>query len=475
MAEKVTFNIDKEKNFSKWYSEIIEKAEVADIRYNVKGFIVIRPLGAEIIENMYRMWESELRAKGHRPCIFPTVIPEENFKKESDHLGGFTPEVFWLKPIGEGKLALRPTSETAFYQLYNIWIRSWRDLPLKLYQRANVFRLETKATRPLIRAREFNWIESHDAFSSKEQAEQQVQEDISITEKLMHQKLGIPFLPLKRPAWDRFPGAEYTIGSDSPMPDSKVIQQPSTHLLKQQFAKGFNIKFKDKQGKEKYVWQTCYGPAMSRILSSLISTHGDNSGLVIPFCISPVQVIIVPIYKSDNKRKILKKAEEIKEKLLKEGINAEVDDSEKKPGEKFYHWEMRGVPLRIELGEKELKGKLTLFLRDKKEKIKVNINEIKKQGHELDRRLREKADKKMEGLIVDCRTKEEVKKALKNKKIARCSFCSIESGDRCAEEVEKEINAFVRGTRHDRKENPQGKCLFCKKPAKDVVYIARSY
>jgi prolyl-tRNA synthetase len=475
MAEKVTFNVDKEKDFSGWYSEIIEKAEVADIRYNVKGFVVVRPLGAEIIENMYRMWESELRTRGHKPCIFPTVIPEENFKKESDHLGGFAPEVFWLKPVGDGNLALRPTSETAFYQLYSLWIRSWRDLPLKLYQRANVFRLETKATRPLIRAREFNWIESHDAFSSKKEAEQQVQEDISITEKLMHQRLGIPFLPLKRPAWDRFAGAEYTIGSDSLMPDGKVIQQPSTHLLKQQFAKGFDIKFKDEEGKEKYVWQTCYGPAMSRILSSLISTHGDNSGLITPFCISPIQVIIIPIYRSDNKEKIVKKAREVKEKLLKNGIKAEIDDSEKKPGDKFYYWEMRGIPLRMEIGEKELKEKFTLFLRDKKEKIKADVKDIRRQGEELDKRLREKADKKLKNSIRECETKEEVKKALKNKKIARCSFCSIETGHKCAEAVEKEINAFVRGTRHDKKEKPKGKCLFCNKPAEDVVYIARSY
>jgi len=476
MAEKVTFNIDKEKNFSEWYTEILDKAEITDIRYNVKGFVVIRPLGAEIIEQIYQMWEAELKSKGHKPCIFPAIIPEKNFKKESSHVEGFSPDVFWLEETGEGKLALRPTSETAFYQLYSLWIRSWRDLPLKLYQRANVFRLETKATRPLIRAREFFWIESHDAFSSKEQAEAQVQEDILITENLMHQKLGIPFLPLKRPFWDKFPGAEYTIGSDVLMPDGKVIQQPSTHLLNQGFAKSFDVKFKDDKGKENYVWQTCYGPAMSRILASLIAIHGDNSGLIVPFSISPVQVIIVPIYKTENKDKIMKKAEEIKKELEKEKITAEIDDSDKKPGEKFYYWEMRGIPLRIEIGEKEIKEKLTIFLRDKKERVKGEVKDIRKLGEEMDKRLREKADKEFKKSIEDCKNKKEIEKALENKKIARCNFCSIEKqGEKCAEAIEKELGAFVRGVRHDKKEKPTGKCIICNKRANEVVYIARSY
>lgn len=475
-VEKITFKRNKEGNFSRWYSDILEKAEITDIRYNVKGFVVIRPLGAMLIENLYKLWEAELQERGHKPCFFPTVIPEKNFKKEASHVQGFSPEVFWLEEIGEGKMALRPTSETAFYQLYSLWIRSWRDLPLKLYQRANVFRLETKATRPLIRAREFYWIESHNVFSSKEEAEKQVLEDIETTEKLMHQKLGIPFLPLKRPEWDKFAGAEYTIGSDVLMPDGKVVQQPSTHLLSQKFAESFNIKFKDEKENEKYVWQTCYGPAMSRILASLIAIHGDNSGLVLPFCISPTQVIIIPIYKTKTKNKILKKASEIEEKLKQQNIKAEIDDSEKKPGDKFYYWEMKGVPLRIEIGERELKGKLTLFLRDTKERVKISIREIQKEGEKLDERLKHKADKKFQSSIIDCKTREEVKKALEDKKIARCNFCSIgKEGEKCAEIVEKEFLAFVRGARHDKKEKPTRKCLFCNKQANEVVYIAKSY
>ncbi|MEM4625693.1 MAG: aminoacyl--tRNA ligase-related protein, partial [Candidatus Pacearchaeota archaeon] len=319
MANKISnigITMKKEENFSEWYSQVIEKAGIVDIRYDVKGFIVIKPWGAEIIENMYDEYEKSLKKRGHLPCIFPTIIPEKNFKKEAEHVSGFSPSVFWLDKIkGEERLALRPTSETAFYQMYSLWIRSWRDLPLKLYQRANVFREETKATRPLIRAREFYWIETHDVFSSSEEAENQVQEDIKTTEEVMHQKFGIPFLPIKRPEWDKFAGAVYTIGSDVLHPDGKIIQQPSTHFLGQHFSKAFNIKFKDKDEKEKYAWQTCYGPAISRILASIISIHGDDYGLIIPFLISPIQVVILPIFKTENKSKVIQECKRIKEKL----------------------------------------------------------------------------------------------------------------------------------------------------------------
>ncbi len=473
--------VKKEENFSEWYSQILDKAQITDLRYNVKGFVVIRPWGAMTIENMYKLYEEALQKKSHKPVFFPTVIPEKNFKKESSHIKGFTPEVFWLEKVkGEDKLALRPTSETAFYHMYSLWIRSHRDLPLKIYQRANVFRYETKATRPLIRAREFYWIEAHDAFKTLKKAEQQVQEDIKTTEEVMHQKFGVPFLPMKRPEWDKFAGAVYTIGSDVLMPDGKVIQQPSTHLLGQHFSKPFNIKFKDEKGKEQYVWQTCYGPAISRILASVISIHGDNNGLVMPFCISPIQVIIIPIFNKKNKNKILKESEKIKEKIKSFGIKTEIDSSEKRPGEKYYEWELKGVPFRLEIGEKEFKEKkLTLFTRDTREKQTIsikNLSKIKKLGEDFDNRLKSKADKFMKNKIINCKTKQEIKKAIENKKIARVNFCSIDkSGEKCAEFIEKEINSEVRGILANKKEKPTGKCIICGKNAKEIVYIAKAY
>ena len=374
-------SVKKNENFSEWYSQIIEKAEIVDLRLGIKGFVTIRPWGAMIMENMFRMYEEELQKKEHLPVIMPSVIPESNLKKESSHIQGFTPQVFWIETEkGEEKLALRPTSETVFTPMFALWARSHRDLPMKLYQKGSVFRYDTKATRPLIRGREFQWIECHDAFATKKEAEEQVKEDIDTTEKIMHKGFGIPFLPMKRPEWDKFPGAEYTIGSDVFMPDGKLIQQPSTHLMGQKFSKVFNATFKNENGKEEYLWTTAYGPAISRILVSVISTHGDDKGLILPYCISPIKIVIVPIYNADNKSKIIKYCKEINNKLEGLNIKAKLDDREEcSPGWKFNQWELKGVPFRIEVGEKELKKKsLTLFTRDTEKKEIISIKTLSK-------------------------------------------------------------------------------------------------
>ncbi len=473
--------VKKQENFSEWYSQILDKAEITDIRNNIKGFIVIRPWGAMIIENIYKLYEEEMQRTGHKPSFFPTVIPEKNFKREACHVKEFTPQVFWLEKIkGEDRLALRPTSETSMYEMYALWIRSHRDLPLKIYQRANVFRYETKATRPLIRAREFLWIEGHNCFETEKEAHNQVQEDIQITERIMHQKFGIPFLPMKRPSWDHFPGSVYSIGSDVLMPDGRLIQQPSTHFLGQNFSKTFNVKFKNKSGKQDYVWQTCYGPAPSRMLASIISQHGDEKGLILPFCISPIQIVIIPIFSKDNKKKVLKESEKIRDKLIMFELKTEVDSSEKRPGEKYHEWELKGVPFRLEIGEKELKEKkLTLFTRDTQEKQKISfsqLKEIKQLGKDFDKRLISQADKFMKNKIINCKTKQEIKKAIKDKKIARVNFCSVENdGEKCAEYIEKEIHAEVRGTLANKHEKATGKCTICGKSANVIVYIAKAY
>ena len=475
-------NVKKE-NFSEWYSKIIEKAGIVDLRLGLKGFVTIMPLGAMLIENMFKLYEEELQKKGHLPVIMPSVIPESNLRKESSHIQGFTPEVFWLETgKGEEKLALRPTSETVFTPMFALWIRSHRDLPMKLYQKGSVFRYDTKSTRPLIRGREFYWIECHDAFEKKEDAEAQTREDIDTTEKIMHQKFGVPFLPMKRPEWDKFAGAEYTIGSDVFMPDGKLIQQPSTHLMGQRFSKAFNATFRDEKGRENYLYTTAYGPAISRILVSIISIHGDNKGLILPYCISPIKVIIVPIYDIKNREKVLKYCREVNLKLNSLGINSAVDDTEKRPGEKFHEWELKGVPFRLEIGKKEMKSKnVTLFSRDteKKEKIsRSSLSKIREKGEKYDENLKKKADKDMKDRIAECKTKEQVKKALNSGKAARVNFCSVNSsGEKCAEYIEKELGAEVRGTFADKNEKPgkNEKCIICNAPADEVVYIGRSY
>jgi len=484
-TEKIIFNIDKEKNFSEWFTEIVKKAELADLRYNVKGFLVFQPWSVLVMEKMYKYYEKALKEKGHKPYYFPTVIPEKNFKLEKKHVSGFSPEVFWITLAGKTKLteklALRPTSETAFYQMFSLWIRSYKDLPFKTYQRANVFRYETKATRPFLRSREFYWIEAHCAHASKEQAEKQVKEDMETTKEVMHDIFLLPFIFFERPSWDKFAGAYKTFAADVLNPDGKVIQQPSTHLLGQSFSKSFDVKFKDKDGKEKYCYLTCYGPAISRIFASVIIVHGDNKGLKFPWKIAPKQVVIVPV---QINKEIKEKVKEIKEKLEKEGIDIEVDlDKEKRPGEKFYFWEMKGVPLRIELGEKELdKKEITIYRRDLDKKIKIKeknlIGEIKKLAKDYDKNLLKKADSVFENRIENAENKEELRKILNSKKIVRCGFCSLEKeGEKCAEIVEKKFKARIRGKKLE-KEKPEGKiskCIICGKKAKEVVYIAKEY
>lgn len=469
-------------NFSEWYTQIVQKCELADLRYNVKGFLVFQPWSVLAMEKMYKYMEKSLQKKGHKPYWFPTVIPKSNFEKESSHVKGFTPEVFWVTHGGETKLeeplALRPTSETAFYQMFNLWIRSYKDLPFKTYQRAQVFRYETKATRPFLRSREFHWIETHCVHASLEDAMKQVKEDMQTNKEILHNVYGLPFIFFERPVWDKFAGAYRTFASDVLNPDGKVIQQPSTHIISPSFAKAFNITYKDKDGKEKPAYTTCYGPAISRIFASVVIVHGDDKGLKFPWEIAPIQVMIVPV--DIESKEIMKKAESIK-KQIEDFADVAVDSTEKRAGEKFNYWEMKGVPIRIDLGLNDIKKKkVTIFRRDldKKEVIseKDLIKKINQIAKEFTKNLIKKADKIFEGRIKTAKNLNEIKKAIEDGLIAKCNFCSVDKdGVSCAETVEKETGAQVRGTKLDEKSPVSGKCAICGRKANEIVYIARSY
>jgi prolyl-tRNA synthetase len=471
--------------FSEWFSEVIAKTQLSDLRYNVKGFIVFREWAVLCMEEMYRSLERELQRKGHLPIWFPAVIPEKNFTKESEHVEGFAPEVFWITHAGDEKLterlALRPTSETAMYTMYAKWIRSWRDLPLKLYQRCQVWRYETKATRPFIRSREFHWIEAHDVFATKEEAERQVREDMDTTEKVMHGQFGIPFIPFRRPQWDKFAGAVYTVAADTLMPDGKVIQQPSTHFLGQNFSRPFGIGFVDRNEKEQIAWQTCYGPAISRIFASVVAIHGDDKGLVFPFEIAPVQVMIVPIIKSGQEEKVHAKCESIRSMLDKEGLRVRVDYSENSAGWKFNHWEMRGVPIRLEIGPRDMERRQAVLVRrNTGEKQTVPEKEIypavKEAGESLTYNLIKKADAWFGSMVRSAGTMRELEAELEKGGFVRVDFCSRDSeGRKCAEKIKEKLHAEVRGTRADVHEAPKGKCIACGKKANVVVYVGRQY
>ena len=479
---KEGITVKKEENFSEWYTQIVQKAELADLRYNVKGFLVFQPWSVLSMEKMYKELETVLQRKGHKPYWYPTLIPEGNLTKEAGHVKGFTPEVFWVTEAGKNKLdeklALRPTSETAFYQMFEIWIRSYNDLPFKTYQRANVFRYETKATRPFLRSREFHWIEAHCAHATEKDAFNQVLEDMATTKEILHDIFALPFIFFERPAWDKFPGASRTFAADVLNPDGKVVQQPSTHMISPEFSKAFNVKFTDKDEKEKYAHITCYGPSISRIFASIIITHGDDKGLKFPWDIAPTQIMIVPIDAKD--KKLMKKANEIKSQLQEFAL-VEIDTSDKRPGEKFNHWEMKGIPIRIDLGLKDLEKKqITIFRRDldKKDVIpeKNLIKTVQSIAKDFTKNLIKKADKVFEGRIKEAKNFQEIKKAIEEGSIAKCNFCSVDKeGAPCAEKIEKEISAYVRGTKLDEKSRPTGKCAVCGKKATAVVYIARQY
>jgi len=472
--------------FSEWYSEVIAKTELADLRYNVKGFLVFRPWSVLAMEAMYDLYEREMQRNNHKPAWFPAVIPESNFKKEAEHVEGFAPELFWITHSGDEKMtekmAMRPTSETAMYTMYSKWIRSWRDLPLKIYQRCQVWRCDTKATRPFLRSREFHWIEGHDAFETLKEAEAQVREDMNMTESIMHQEFGVPFVFMKRPEWDKFPGAVYTFAADSLMPDKKIIQQPSTHLLGQNFSKPFDIKFTDKNGKESYAWQTCYGPAISRIMASVIALHGDDKGLRFPFKIAPVQVIIIPI-NPKNDKKLIKFCGEIKNKLFDSGLRVDVDTSEETPGFKFNHWEMKGVPIRLEIGPREMKeDSVTLARRDTGDKKKVSVKSmletIIKEGQLLTDNLKKQSDSFFRGNIRDAKDWDTLSKEIQKGGFIKFPFCSMMiEGVPCAEKIKDDLHGDIRGERADKKEKPKpsDKCAVCGKKANHIVYAGRPY
>ncbi|MFX0182927.1 MAG: proline--tRNA ligase [Candidatus Hodarchaeota archaeon] len=484
-----TFNINKIENFSEWFTEIVKAAELADMRYNVKGFIVYPPWSTISMKLMFDIYEAEMNKFGHKPVIFPSVIPESNFQVEADHVEGFAPEVFWITSAGssgvlEERLALRPTSETAMYPLYSLWIRSWRDLPLKLYQSGKVWRYEGKSTRPFLRGREFIWIEGHDVFASLDEAIEQTKEDMQISRNVLENRFGIPFLGFQRPEWDKFAGAVHTYAADTLMPDGRFLQLPSTHLLGDNFAKAFNIEYMDEDGNMHHGYQTCYGPAISRIFGAMIAVHGDNNGLIFPFEVAPVQVVMIPILAKKEIKKVKEYSKQVFELIQKFGFRVELDDSDRRPGDKYYFWEMKGVPIRLELGQKEAReSKVTLFRRDTRDKIIIDLDNLEEaiqdHGHKLTTNITEKAFNFFNDHMAKANTIDELVEYLNAQKIVKIPWCSIDlDGEPCAEEIKDRFaGAQVRGIDVRETETPDKgtKCFICNKPTKCFVYVGKQY
>jgi prolyl-tRNA synthetase len=472
----------KETDFSSWYDEVLQEAELVDIRYGVKGFIIYRPSIMRIINQVYRLYDRELDKTDHNICQFPVLIPFSYFKKESAHVKGFEDEVFWVTKAGrhelEEPLVLRPTSETAIYPMYSLWVRTYRDLPIKYYQEGSVYRYETRATRPLLRGREFLWIETHTAHASIEDAREQVKQDMSIAKKVVYEECGLPFLMLDRPEWDRFAGAQRTYGFDTILPDGKAIQIGTTHLLADNFSKVFNIQFEDKDGTKKFVQQTCYGPGISRIAASVICIHGDDYGLVLPFEMAPVQVVIVPIIFKGEEKSVSEKSTEILKRLQEAGIRSKLDDRDLSAGAKFYYWELIGTPIRVEIGPKEVQDHtVTLFRRDNRmreshseEKLVETILNV---GKDILNFLRKKAEERLNRNIAKVDTKEDLLNASKKGGFMKLNFCGRQE---CADEIKSGTGGVeVKGTLYGSDERARGKCAWCGKPATEVAYAAKSY
>ena len=365
-------------DFSEWFHDILEEAEIIDMRYPVKGMHVWLPQGFKIRKYTLNILRNILD-EDHEEVLFPLLIPEDELAKEAIHVKGFEDEVYWVTHGGltklNKKLALRPTSETAMYPMFSLWVRSHSDLPMKFYQVVNTFRYETKHTRPLIRVREITtFIEAHTVHINKEDTENQVNRAIEIY-KMFFDSLGIPYVITTRPEWDKFPGADYTVAFDTLLNDGKTLQIGTVHNLGQTFARTFDITYETESGEHEHVYQTCYGLS-DRVIASILGVHGDEKGLCIPPVVSPYQIVIVPIIFKKGGEEVLRFCRDIKEILKNEGnLRVYLDDRDIRAGKKFYEWEMRGVPIRIEVGPRDLRdNKIVIVQRNNLKKEIMDYN-----------------------------------------------------------------------------------------------------
>lgn len=465
----------KKREFSEWYPEIVQVAGLGDYSA-VGGCMVIRPYGYAIWEKIQAYFDKKIKESGHVNAYFPLFIPEKFLKKEAEHFKGFVPEVAWIerKDKNEERYALRPTSETIMYDSYSKWIRSWRDLPVLINQWCNTVRWETAVTRLFLRTREFLWQEGHTAHATEKEADKEVMDILEKYKDLMETQLAVPVLIGKKTEAEKFPGALYTATLEALMPNGKALQMGTSHNLGQHFAKVFDIKFLDKDEKEKYVWQTSWGIS-TRLVGSIVMVHGDDKGLVLPPRLAPTQAVIVPILFEKNKKKTLKAAEMIKKKLKDFPVKLD-DRDEYSAGWKFNEWEMKGVPLRIEIGPKDIqKNQAILVRRDTGARQPVKISQLEKSVQkilgDIQKNLFTRAKKFLTSKTVTASTFKELEKEVKNKSMVKTSWCGNPG---CEEKIKDKTGATIRLIPF-KKDGRAGKCIVCAKKAKEVVYVAKAY
>lgn len=478
MEEKYVKEITaKSEDFSQWYVDVIVKGELADYS-PVRGCMVIRPYGYALWENMQKLLDCRFKETGHKNAYFPVFIPESLLRKEAEHIEGFAPEVAWVTHGGQEelseRLAVRPTSETIICSMYSKWIKSWRDLPVLINQWCNVVRWE-KSTKPFLRTAEFLWQEGHTAHRTEEEAEEETLRMLEVYRDFVESELALPVIKGRKSENEKFAGALRTYTIEAMMSDGKALQAGTSHNLGQHFSKVFDIKFLDQDGKLKYVWQTSWGVS-TRLIGAIIMTHGDDRGLKLPPRVAPIQVIIVPIF-GQQKEEILTKSKELYQ-LLKNNFRVELDDrDEYTPGWKFNEWEMKGVPVRLEIGPRDLaQNQVLLVRRDTGEKIQVKesdlVNYLNKLLEDIQANMFKQAKKFMADNTSIAMNFEELKEILSNKKgFVKAMWCG--NGE-CEKRVKEETGATLRCIPFEQEEISD-KCAVCGKDAKNMVYFAKSY
>ncbi len=480
MQEKTEtgLTVTKEKDFSEWYTQILQKAELIEYS-DVSGCYILRPRSYFIWEKIQSFLDLEFKKAGVQNVYFPLLIPENLLKKETEHVEGFSPEVAWVTQTGETKLperlAIRPTSETIMYASYSKWIRSHKDLPLLLNQWCNVLRWEFKHPVAFLRAREFLWQEGHSAFATKKEADQEALDRLETYSQCYTELLAIPTLQGKKSEKEKFAGADYSLSLEAVLPNGKAAQACTSHHLGQNFSKAFDIQFLDKDEKKKYVYQNSWGFS-TRSLGIMIMIHSDNKGLVLPPSVAEHKAVIVPILFDQTKEAVLKKCKEL-EKTLKT-FNVFLDDrTDYTPGWKYNEWELKGIPLRIELGPKDLeKEQAVLVRRDTGKKEFIKLNELKKKVEEtlslMQQEMYQKAEQFLKETVQSVSEFEDFKRALENKKIAFAPWCTEPE---CETELKNKIEGAKSLTIPFEQKKLNQRCFHCERAAKAETYFGRSY
>ena len=464
-----------DEDFAKWYTDVVIKAELIDYS-SVRGCMIIRPYGYAIWENIQRILNEKFAETGHENVYMPMFIPEGLLQKEKDHVEGFAPEVAWVTHGGaeklEERLCVRPTSETLFCDHYKNIIHSYRDLPKLYNQWCSVVRWE-KTTRPFLRSREFLWQEGHTIHATREEAEAETIRMLNVYADFAEEALAMPVVKGLKTEKERFAGAVDTYTIEALMHDGKALQSGTSHFFGDGFAKAFEIQFTDKDNEQKYPFQTSWGMT-TRLIGAIIMTHGDDNGLVLPPAVAPTQLVIVPI--ASHKEGVVEKAEEI-ETRLKKICRTKLDNTDRSPGWKFAEYEMKGVPLRLEIGPKDIENNQCVIVRrDNREKYFVSLDELETKIPELlemvQKGLYEKALKRREEMTYTASTLEEIKDIADNKPgFIKTMWC----GDRECEDKLKEYAGITSRCMPFEQENLGEVCPCCGKPAKKMIYWGKAY